>query len=250
MMSWHRLKIILLLLFVMFIIKPSYAGIDSNITNNAASKSVISKNILDTILIKDFAQNPDFQYKKDLFKKSFFVQTWDNIKMFFYKILRKIFYKLFGINVTESASNIIFWFLIILIISGLGLLLFKFRKQLLTDSGILFSDESEIYIEKVNYNEKYDEAYQNLDYKMAIRYVVLETIKQFDDQKKIKFIPGKTLYEYQQEVSEEEIKVPFSEICYIYEYIWYGNFTATKALCDTAFSDMNFIFNQSNKSQR
>jgi hypothetical protein len=85
---------------------------------------------------------------------------------------------------------------------------------------------------------------------MAIRFVVLETIKQFDDQKKIKFIPGKTLYEYQQEVSEEEIKVPFSEICYIYEYIWYGNFMATKALCDSAFSDMNFIFNQSNKSQR
>ena len=212
-------------------------------TLDSSSTKVVSKNVLDTSLIHKFAQNPDFQYKKNLFKKSFIGQIWKNIKDFFLDLIRKIFQKIFGVEVKESSSNIIFWILILIILGGIGFLIYKSRKQLFTTSGTIFTDEDDISIEQMNYVDKQMEAYQNLDFRMAIRYALLNTIKQLDENKQIVYVAGKTLYEYQSELSNKEMKDKFSEMCYIYEYIWFGNFTATKSLCDLVISDMNFIFN-------
>jgi hypothetical protein len=194
-------------------------------------------------LIHKFAKNPDFQYKKNLFKKSFIGKIWKSIKDFFINLINKILRKIFGVDVQESTSNIIFWILILIILAGLGFLFYKSRKQLFTTSGTIFTDDDDISIEQMNYVDKQLEAYQNLDFRMAIRYALLNTIKQLDENKQIVYVAGKTLYEYQSELSNKEMKDKFSEMCYIYEYIWFGNFTATMSLCDLVISDMNFIFN-------
>lgn len=212
-------------------------------TIDSTNTTIKSKNVLDTSLIHKFAKNPDFQYKKNLFKKSFIGKIWKSIKDFFINLINKILRKIFGVDVQESTSNIIFWILILIILVGLGFLFYKSRKQLFTTSGTIFTDDDDISIEQMNYVDKQLEAYQNLDFRMAIRYALLNTIKQLDENKQIVYVAGKTLYEYQSELSNKEMKDKFSEMCYIYEYIWFGNFTATKSLCDLVISDMNFIFN-------
>jgi predicted PurR-regulated permease PerM len=212
-------------------------------TIDSTNTTIKSKNVLDTSLIHKFAKNPDFQYKKNLFKKSFIGKIWKSIKDFFINLINKILRKIFGVDVQESTSNIIFWILILIILAGLGFLFYKSRKQLFTTSGTIFTDDDDISIEQMNYVDKQLEAYQNLDFRMAIRYALLNTIKQLDENKQIVYVAGKTLYEYQSELSNKEMKDKFSEMCYIYEYIWFGNFTATMSLCDLVISDMNFIFN-------
>lgn len=199
--------------------------------------------VLDTSIIHQFSLDPDFQYQKKLLKKSIFSEIWWDIKMALIRLIEKIFNSIFGIEVGETSSQIIFWILIAIVIILIPIFLWKFKKQLLTDSGIVISQNLEINQGDVNYLDEYNNSYQNQDYRGAIRYLLLHTLKNLNDRNQILFVSSKTLYEYQNEIKSAEIKDSFSEICNVYEYIFFGNFNATKSLCDLVYSNMVRILN-------
>lgn len=229
-MGRHCIKLLLLLLFAHIGILR--AGADSiPVLADSASKGTV-ENVLDSSLIRKIAQNPDFQYKQEEIRKSPIGEIWDSIMYFIFKVISKIAESLFGIKVSKTTSVVIFWVFLLIILAVLAWFFFRAKRQILTDSGVSIADTDEISIENQSYIDEYMRAYHNQNYKAAIRFLLLHSVKFLDDEGSIRYIPGKTLYEYQYEIKNPEKRTKFAEICYVYEYVWFGNFEATKSLCD------------------
>jgi hypothetical protein len=159
--------------------------------------------------------------------------------LFFFKVVSKIAESLFGIKVSKTTSVLIFWVFVVIILAAVAWFFFRTKRQILTDSGVSITDVDEISIENQSYTDQYILAYQNQNYKAAIRYLLLHSIQFLDEEGAIRYIPGKTLYEYQYEIKNPGMRSKFAEICYVYEYVWFGNFEATKSLCDMVNEKMN-----------
>lgn len=231
-MGRHCIKLFLFLIFIVAPFGILRAGADSiPVLADSASKGAV-ENVLDSSLIEKIAQNPDFQYKQEEIRKSPIGEIWDSIMYFFFKVVSKIAESLFGMKVSKTTSAVIFWVLLLIILAAVAWFFFRAKRQILTDSGVSIADTDEISIENQSYADEYIRAYQNQNYKSAIRFLMLHTIQFLDEAGAIRYIPGKTLYEYQYEIKNPAMRSKFAEICYVYEYVWFGNFEATKSLCD------------------
>ncbi|MEL6537705.1 MAG: DUF4129 domain-containing protein [Bacteroidota bacterium] len=98
--------------------------------------------------------------------------------------------------------------------------IFLSRKN--TDIDYLVEEED---IHQINFEAEIAEARDRQEYRKAIRLTYLYSIKLLSDAALIQFVPGKTNYEYQQELaSETELAAPFQRLSRIFAYAWYGNF--------------------------
>lgn len=62
------------------------------------------------------------------------------------------------------------------------------------------------------------------NYRLAIRYYYLLTLKTLSLKNHIKFEDDKTNTDYLNEISEKSFSEGFSYVSYLYNYIWYGKF--------------------------
>lgn len=60
------------------------------------------------------------------------------------------------------------------------------------------------------------------DYRLAIRYQYLKALKALSRQGIIEWHYEKTNRDYQREIKVPALQVPFGDISYLYDYIWYG----------------------------
>lgn len=80
-------------------------------------------------------------------------------------------------------------------------------------------------IHEIHFSEKILEFENTKNYRSAIRYQFLNVLKIFSDQKRIDWNTEKTNHDYLNELKDENLKSKFSELIYIFEYVWYGEFT-------------------------
>jgi hypothetical protein len=73
-------------------------------------------------------------------------------------------------------------------------------------------------------SELVDKAIGEGNYRMAIRYLYLQTLQLLADKELISLAPQKTNYQYVQEVNDIAQKPVFSKLTLRYEYAWFGNF--------------------------
>lgn len=73
-----------------------------------------------------------------------------------------------------------------------------------------------------DYQKLLDESFNNKEYKLAVRYLFLNTLQILENKKVIKITKWKTPYEYLKEIPEEKKKV-FKEIIDLFENSWYGD---------------------------
>lgn len=62
------------------------------------------------------------------------------------------------------------------------------------------------------------------NYRSAIRYHFLYTLKKLTDKNLISWNPEKTNRDYLRELKNKNSQEDFRRIIYIYDYIWYGEF--------------------------
>ncbi len=244
-MSWQRS--LFFLMIVIFSCLSKRLSADSHSTIVLDSNEMYSvENVLDTALIKDFSKLNQFHYNKNLFKQSDFSRWWDAIVDNVLQKIATIFDSLFGIKVSKTTSALVFWGFVFLILLFALFLLLKTKSQMLTTSGGSVSEVSSIEFENILYLQKIEQARKNEDYKQGIRYVLLHTLQQLAEKDLIKLVPGKTLIEYQYDIKNHELKRLFVDICYIYEYIWFGNFNSSKSLMDEMCEKMELLLTPKN----
>ncbi|MDD3077927.1 MAG: hypothetical protein PHH37_02325 [Paludibacter sp.] len=86
-------------------------------------------------------------------------------------------------------------------------------------------NNAEQLIEEANFGELIREAEQNGNTRISIRLYYLWLLKTLRNRQIINWLPEKTNSEYFYEISDPQIKKVFSELSYLYDYIWYGEFS-------------------------
>ncbi|MEP6595186.1 MAG: hypothetical protein ABJA71_04530 [Ginsengibacter sp.] len=80
------------------------------------------------------------------------------------------------------------------------------------------------------YERMINDAVINKDFRLAIRYLYLQTLQMLSLAGLIQFSPDKTNYEYVNELSGKIHQNEFASLTLNYEYVWYGNFNIDQGI--------------------
>ena len=140
-----------------------------------------------------------------------------NIDPFFFKL---IFY--------GFAISAIVYLIIKLAGAERTIRLFWTKKKI---GGPPFSIEEES-IDHTDFSKLIEEAQQTKNYALVIRYYYLSALQFLSEKGEINFHIRKTNTQYIQELGEKPFSAPFVEMSSLFEFIWYGNYTADSAHCE------------------
>ncbi len=99
-------------------------------------------------------------------------------------------------------------------------------------------------IQNVDINALINDAENNHDYRLAIRYYYLLVLKTLSIKNHIKFEEDKTNAEYLNEINSKPFCTTFSYVSYLYNYIWYGKFPLNTEQYAKAKGDFVTLLNQ------
>lgn len=102
--------------------------------------------------------------------------------------------------------------------------------------------EIEIYTENVhemNFDTLISNALKNTDYRLATRFMYLKNLKRLTDNGFIKWNINKTNYSYQHEIKDPTLRSKFLETTFIFDYVWYGEFSVDESQFATVEKSMD-----------
>ncbi|AZA81903.1 DUF4129 domain-containing protein [Chryseobacterium lactis] len=187
-----------------------------------------------TVYPKTFKENVPSRYKGNEFdyseskpRESFWQKLFKKIK----NVLRGIFGETVFTKSAELTTSLVRLFAIILV----GFLLYFVIKYVLgKDGNFIFGKKNrkldlnvqELHenIHEINFPESIAKFEHSGDYRSAVRYQFLFVLKKLSDKKIITWNPEKTNKDYVTELKVPHLKNEFSELSYIFEYVWYGEF--------------------------
>jgi len=184
--------------------------------------------------LKTYKADKEFNYKEAVAEENFI----DKAYRWFQNILRKFWEAIFGVGTATGFLYFVFRILPYLLLAFLIFLLVRFflkvnsnkliakaRKQ----GSILFTEEEQI-IKNEDIPSLIQEAVNQNNYRLAIRYYYLLSLKHLTESDSISWKPQKTNEDYINEISIDHLKIEFKNITRIYDYVWYGEFNidATK----------------------
>lgn len=73
------------------------------------------------------------------------------------------------------------------------------------------------------------QAIQSKEYRMATRYLFIDTLARLDEKGLIQRIARKTNQQYLQEIQQPELKETLATAMLHFEYVWYGEFTPSES---------------------
>ncbi|MPQ46390.1 hypothetical protein GCQ56_05150 [Marinifilum sp. N1E240] len=219
-------------------------------TNTASDTLILDKGQVKTYKkdiskdrIKEYRQLKDFNY--DLSEPES-VNIFERIQLMVQRWLAFI-----------SKSLGVIWYLRYILIGGLILfLIFIIVKS--NSSGLFKPHQKIIPIqftdnmnpETVNWEEEIAKALKNKEYRLAVRYQFLASLKTLSKLDFIIWKSEKTNYDYILEIKDTNIKTEFSELSALYEAIWYGNFPIVQedyTSIGNDFERFNSMFNTNRK---
>lgn len=216
-------KLFLILLLVLNI------GVNTSVNAQTLNDSLSKENKV--------AFKPDFksQYKGRLFDyeeiKDYKPNFWTRFKLWLAQKLSDFFRS----KSTDATLNVLEW---IIIIGGILLIIFVIYKIIMAfinEEGNWFfgkkSDALDIATTDLEQNlleTDFDilimEAVKQKEYRLAIRYYYLKTLKKLSEKQHIQWNYDKTNLQYYRELQNAELKSSFKHISYLYDYCWYGEF--------------------------
>lgn len=205
--------------------------------NMYRADSVLLKNPVseNTVYPKKFKENIQSRYKGNEFDYT----TVKPKESFWQKLLRKIdkiLQSIFGETVFTKSGNIAGILIRIFAIILVGFLLYFIIKYLIGKDGnfifgkknkkvIINDEELHENIHEINFPESIAKFEREGDYRSAVRYQFLFVLKKLSDKKSINWNPEKTNKDYVTELKVPNLKNEFSNLSYIFEYVWYGEFS-------------------------
>lgn len=204
--------------------------------NMLRADSVLMKNPVseNTVYPKTFKENVPSRYKGNEFdysvskpRESF----WQKLMRKIDRILRGVFGETAFSRSSDFAVVLIRFFAIILV----GFLLYFIIKYILgKDGNFIFGkrnkklninvEELHENIHEINFPESILKLEHAKDYRSAVRYQFLYVLKKLSDKKLINWNPEKTNKDYVAELKAPHLKNEFSDLSYIFDYVWYGEF--------------------------
>lgn len=187
--------------------------------------------------LEAYKADKDFNYTEVEPEENFL----DKAYRWLQNILNKFWEAIFGVGTASGFLYFVFKILPYLLLAFLLFLLIRFflkvnsnnliaksRKQ----GSILFTEEEQI-IKNEDIPALINEAIQQNNYRLAIRYYYLLSLKYLTETDHISWQPQKTNEDYINEINKELLKADFKNITRIYDYVWYGEFNIDVAKFET-----------------
>lgn len=217
----------------------NYADTTKKILPASDEKLIIDVRLLSADLLEKYKNDPDFDYDggpketEDWISK---IRNWINQQL---AILRSsktystlLDYLYYGLMIAA----------LILIIRGLikadrrGLLFGKIN------SNEIKMIESEEDISQINFDELIAAAAERKDYKLAVRYLFLKSLKLLSEKELIELRNNKTNHQYLSEIKNNRISNAFEITTSRFEWIWYGDFPVDEKVMKSSQNDFNELF--------
>ncbi|KNB63211.1 DUF4129 domain-containing protein [Chryseobacterium sp. Hurlbut01] len=205
--------------------------------NMYRADSVLLKNPVseNSVYPKSFKENIKSRYKGEEFDYS----TSKPRQSFWDKLMRKvlkIIQSVFGETSLESSAQITTVIIRLFAVILVGFLLYFIIKFIIGRNGnfifgkrnkkvIINEEELHENIYEINFPESIATLERSKDYRSAVRYQFLFVLKKLNDKKLILWNPEKTNKDYVAELKAPNLKNEFSNLSYIFDYVWYGEFS-------------------------
>jgi len=245
------LKIIYYLLF--FIVFPCWIPAQDSIPVSKSQEIIYDldspKEItyFDKDKIQEYRSQDDFNYTD-------YEETdtwWTRFKKWVNQLLQRFFEWLSGGKI-NSFWGMVFQILPYIVVIGvlilLGWLFLKvnpkemlFEKQ---DPAQAILTEDEDIIQNQDIQQLINQALQNKNYRLAIRYYYLSILKKLSDAEMIQWEAQKTNTDYTKELADTSLLKQFKAITKLYDYIWYGSFEVNESSYVQAEREFKSIGNQ------
>ncbi len=199
--------------------------------------------------LENYKGKKEFQYDDTPPKTA---SAWDRFWISFWKWFRELFRSEKNTQQSSLFAAVLKYSLIGL---SAALIIFVIFKLLNVDFKLLFGkskvidvpyDESLENIHEINFDEQLETALENNNYRLAVRLLYLQTLKQLSDRELIDWQPEKTNNIYVAELENQSLQVDFSSLTYQFEFIWYGDFPVDK----TQFTQLKQSFENFNQATR
>ena len=217
----------------------NYADTTKKILPASDEELIIDVRLLSNDLLEKYKNDPEFDYdggpeeSEDWITK---IKNWINQQL---AILRSsktystlLDYLYYGLMIAT----------LILIIRGLikadrrGLLFGKIN------SNEIKMIESEEDISQINFDELIAAAAERKDYKLAVRYLFLKSLKLLSEKELIELRNNKTNHQYLSEIKNNRISNAFKIATSRFEWIWYGDFPVDEKVMKSSQNDFNELF--------
>ncbi len=208
--------------------------------NMYRADSVLSENPVtqNTLYPKKFRENIPSRYKGKDFDYTTVkprMSFWEKLMQKVYKIIEAIF----GETVFRKSGNVAGMLIRLFAILLVGFLLYFIIKYLIGKEGnFLFGkrnkkvdirdEELHENIHEINFPESILQFEKSGDFRSAVRYQFLFILKKLSDKKLISWNPEKTNKDYVAELKAPHLKNEFYDLSYIFEYVWYGEFSISE----------------------
>ncbi len=199
---------------------------------------------------RQFSENLSEKYTSEDFNYEETTEEVNNIFGDFFEWLFSQLGRLFGIDISPFWGTVIKW----VIYALFGAVAIYFLVKLLSNekiSGIRARGKKrgneikieETHIEEIDLTQFIKDAITNGNYRNAVRYLYLNSLKKLSASGKIDWDFQKTNGDYYRELKDTALKDQFKKVSYLYDYIWYGEFPIDEA----AFQKAQTEFDRLNK---
>lgn len=135
-------------------------------------------------------------------------------------------------DIFNSLFGIFFW------IAAIALFVFIIYKLFLSNSSFFSRSKknlsSDIAMDEQTLSDDpqtlLQQAIRNGNFRLAVRYLYLDTLQLMSDRKYIQINVNKTNYEYVNEVGKRDFANEFASLTLKYEYVWYGEYPVDQQL--------------------
>jgi len=190
--------------------------------------STIEKKTISKEDLEAYKSDKDFDYTEVKKEESIL----DKFVRWLRNILRQFWEAIFGVGSASGFLYFVFRILPYILLGVLIYLLIRFFLKVNSNNliaknqnkgQVVFSEEEQI-IKNEDINALINEAILQKNYRLAIRYYYLLSLKKLSDNDNIAWQPQKTNEDYIKELSQSNYQLDFENITKIYDYVWYGEF--------------------------
>lgn len=213
---------------LLFLLTTSWAfGQQDSVTVNYDDSKLEVQQITKDDL-KKYKDDNAFNYSEVGQEESFL----NKIVLWFRNMVKKIFEWLFGVGIATGLLKFIFNILPYLILIFLVFLLLRFflkvdSRTIITgqqNSATISFTEEEHILKNEDINALITDAILQQNFRLAIRYYYLLSLKKLSQNHIISWQQQKTNEDYISEIEAKSLKIDFTNITRIYDYVWYGEF--------------------------
>ena len=222
-----------LLLFILLLPRLSFA--QKHVKMDSSNVAVRSFN---PHKLEEFKKDSDFQYDRlQEPVKSLWDRFWEWFWWQVYEIMR-----------TKAGKRTVWTIVTILAVAAI--VFFVVKVMGMKDGGLFgrnsngdlpFTTSSED-INNISFDEAIREAIENRNFRLAIRLLYLQSLKQLSDKGYIEWQINKTNSDYIMEVAGKPWQSLFKKLTYNFEYTWYGEMN----IDNEHFQNLNMQFQQFN----